>query len=160
MPRTKNPNAPKLSRGGKQKLLAAVQHIVDHPRTFDMNEWCYTKTGCGTTACLAGRIVLNEAIQINGVGLIDAQAVPARYKADAQSFSNTATLIVGATPYEDGWVIGYDTAEDLPLGIVERLYYVRFWPEEFKARFHKVSTNKAKALILQDRVNHWLATGE
>ena len=45
----------------EQRRMAVANHILEHPKEFDMNTWGYQGTACGTVACLAGTAVLQAA---------------------------------------------------------------------------------------------------
>lgn len=45
----------------EQRRMAVANHILEHPKEFDMNTWGYQGTACGTVACLAGTAALQAA---------------------------------------------------------------------------------------------------
>ena len=82
----------KLAPGGKALLKKALEAIKAHPESFDMGGWMahdFTvkrphKPYCGTTACLAGHIVLAAGFPAIDVGAYEIAALPASRRALAK----------------------------------------------------------------------------
>ena len=109
----------KLAPGGKTLLKKALAAIKAHPESFGMGAWMDhdpaikrpRKPYCGTTACLAGHIVLAAGFPAIDVGAYEIAALPASRRAlakkantggdDYATISDLATyLVVGNDPDE------------------------------------------------------------
>lgn len=144
--------APMVTAYGKRLLKRAVAAILERPKTFDMDDWMYHNESvrgkepyCGTTACLAGHVVLAAGLKATIMGGYQWPDIPARLR----------------KRLPEHFVYSIKTLAEELLGIDDsgRLFYVGDWPEQFAGPYREAGLRK-RASILARRVEHYLKTGE
>jgi len=149
-----------MTRATEKLLLKVADKIAEKPKEFDMHYWVdasskydkkkHVDTVCGTTACIAGHVVLLS-----------------RRKLDAETRANISKLLKTKDAdefHELANSIDWDYKAELLLGISgSNLFDYGSWPRAFRERYENAqlrgnSRGKARAAIA--RIKHLIETGE
>lgn len=132
------------------ELLQKVKaHILAEPRRLDMSigaskaSQVVEKAGfppCGTVACIAGW----SAIFCGAI---------TQEKLNEQAEYGMGEISWGTLEAEAVKALGLT-------GQSNRLFYWKYWPEEFKKRYAVAVTREQVAKVTADRIDHLIATGE
>ena len=134
---------PKLTAKNRAIVEKALRAMLRWPKTVDMALYVshdptvrstQPHPYCGTTACIAGHIVL--------------AATGSRLRPGA-SYRTAATKILGLKDFTD---------EDSLTG--DSLFHAERWPNNYRSRYWAARGPKTRAKIAVARVRHWLKTGE
>ena len=156
---------PKLTPAQRALLTKTFAAMRRHAETFDMRVWMAHEDGghtasrpyCGTTACLAGHVVLAAGVkpeQVDAEGQIPIKDLPKRLRPLAES----------RWPEDVDEVSVADLAAEL-IGLgsdweaQDRLFLDGHWPETFSLAYRRATTPKAKVAAAIARVRHWQTTG-
>ena len=160
---------PKLTPAQRALLTKTFAAMRRHAETFDMRVWMAHEDGghkasrpyCGTTACLAGHVVLAAGVkpeQVDGQGDIPVEGLPKRLRSLAKS----------RPWFIDGIEVDYVSVADLAAELIglgggwegqDRLFLDGHWPETFSLAYRRATTPKAKVAAAIARVRHWQTTG-
>lgn len=172
---------------GRRLLRQAVANIVKYPQTLNMHTWIRHEKGprggkklprpfCGTTACLAGHVVL-------AAGVIPEKAVDVRLyrdpEVDSYEFRHLPLAVQRAVTRDWGHKPERDSEISVPniatalLGRTVRrghepgwdntLFLVDHWPSKFREAYHAAEADsdvKSMAEALRERVEHFIKTGK
>ena len=152
---------PRLTKEARALLAKTFVAMRKHAETFDMNIWMAHEDGgekkaprpyCGTTACLAGHIVLAAGVKpemVDTMGDVPKCHLSRRLRR------------IAAGRLEYSWIGVSDLAEVLlGVGDLHGVFHLSEWPGPYQEAYHAATTPKAKVNIAIARVRHWMKTGE
>ncbi len=119
-------NPPHIVVPKPEILKAAVKHIEEHIEHWNQSDWAHLGSrlpddegDCGTTACLAGHILLSQGEDWGRLVAMDNESIPGealdvlgfdRFDPNRSAFDSNIfmhTYDVTADPEEDDFIIGY-----------------------------------------------------
>lgn len=128
----------KLTKDAIKKLRAVKRQILAHPRRFNIDK-VIEKTSCGTVACIAGWLILNETPEAKRHSNLYAWFT----SGEKYNVPKLACEILGVAP---------DKSEH---GI-ESLFYINGWPEPFKAKHNSAKTLTAKSRVAAEYIEYFI----
>jgi len=142
-----------------ERLRATVAAVKADPNSFDMGAWF-----CGTTACFGGhamRVKAQEEQTTLSLVKYDEDALRLYEPLRAES-PTTARCRFGAGPDK---YIPHEAAEYLELDDdqADRIFHAEEWPSQFEDEYERARAARNAAWMaqtLEDRVEHFIATGE
>ena len=155
----------------ERKLRRVIKQILARPRGFNMRYWVNRDEGeeCGTTFCVAGRVVINDRIVtvkrlLSGDSLKGSELTRQLrqelgiFRGDFATCGQVARAALGITSAQE-----------------TRLFYATKWPEPFRSAYgvrrdeangvyvesdiEKVPAS-VRAYIAAARIEHFIETGE
>ena len=129
----------KLKKAAITLLRQVKRKILSKPKSFDMDIWARrdSRAECGTVGCIAGWVLmlsrpgLQESVQ-------DGSYSPFRF-----SWKEKATRELRI---EDGQAFS--------------LFFEESWPTRYSSKFSKARSNKQRARVAANRIEHFIRTGE
>jgi hypothetical protein len=150
-----------VSAKAERVLLKVIEAIRANPESFNMGDWLDHDPAvppsrkvpapyCGTTACIAGHVVLQAGIPMRAIDLgtaaIDEERVPARLRKLVDGYIDlTASQILGLRD-DQAQALFYDTA----------------WPSPFSHQYISADQNgdhREACRIAIRRIKHFIRTG-
>lgn len=130
----------------RRLLRRAVAAIQRWPSSLDMQDWIThsVRKGrrpepyCGTTACLAGHVALAAGWKPS-----EATARMENKKWGQIDWAeDVATRLLGLESH-----------------LATRLFYLYMWPDEYRDAYDSRCSNRARARVVAQRVEHFIKTG-
>lgn len=127
----------KLKKAAIVLLRKVKKKILDKPRSFEMSSWVMPNNAiaCGTTGCIAGWVVM-----LSSPGLQD---LVRQGKHGYVDWRKEATK-----------KLGIESAQ------AASLFLDDFWPWKYGAGLIEAGSNKQKARVAANRIEHFIRTGK
>lgn len=123
----------RLNDGGQmntKELLKVKEQILSKPKSIDMRSFF-----CGTAACIAGHVCLNDGWRHSGGYLVIKRGVCAPGESE-RDVAEVAKNILKLDRHQE-----------------DRLFYLSDWPKALSQRYTKALTAKTRAKVTAERID-------
>jgi hypothetical protein len=158
-----------LTEEAAERLIRVINRIVEEPKRLNMSEWgtVLQKRGyrgkkdipaCGTTACIAGWVMLEFYPTKDLLATIEREA----YLDDDEEIPSHGVDLPDDTDTEAQELLGLGDTE------AERLFYMpermgvlgNGWPWVFAEEYRQAKNPLGRALATKKRIVHFILTGD
>lgn len=113
-----------------KELLKVKEQILSKPESLDMRSFF-----CGTAACIAGHVCLNDGWRHSGCCLVIKRGVCAPGESE-RDVAEVARDILNINRHQE-----------------DRLFFLSAWPKDLSLRYWKARTAKTRAKVTAERID-------